>query len=296
VSRRTRLSPAPSRWRRLLTAVVISAVATTGVVFGLSTPASAHGQFVSSDPAKDAEVSMALASILLYFTEKPTSNAYFAVTTPSGVRVDRLWSHGSPRRLDTPVHEWYHNQNGEWETRAYTVAYPALVPIAYWPETGLYTVTYLSVATDGEPVRGEYTFTYSGPTETIPADFRPQKAEPDPNLLAAAATDAPTAPPSALPIDEQVAAEQAGPGLWILLIPIAMALIVAAMIFLFWRLRPDQARQIVVSRFGGRYAAPPTGRKPLELPARLAERLPAKLQERLPAAQSRGDTNGDPKD
>jgi methionine-rich copper-binding protein CopC len=133
-----------------------------GVVFGLSTPASAHGQFVSSDPAKDAEVSMALASILLYFTEKPTSNAYFAVTTPSGVRVDRLWSHGSPRRLDTPVHEWYHNQNGEWETRAYTVAYPALVPIAYWPETGLYTVTYLSVATDGEPVRGEYTFTYSG--------------------------------------------------------------------------------------------------------------------------------------
>jgi hypothetical protein len=93
-----------------------------------------------------------------------------------------------------------------------------------------------------------------------------------------------------------VAAEQAGPGLWILLIPIAMALIVAAMIFLFWRLRPDQARQIVVSRFGGRYAAPPTGRKPLELPARLAERLPAKLQERLPAAQSRGDTNGDPKD
>ena len=99
MSRRTRLSPAPSRWRRLLTAVVISAVATTGVVFGLSTPASAHGQFVSSDPAKDAEVSMALASILLYFTEKPTSNAYFAVTTPSGVRVDRLWSHGSPRRL-----------------------------------------------------------------------------------------------------------------------------------------------------------------------------------------------------
>ncbi len=204
MSRRNRLTSAPSRWRRLLTAVAISAIATTGVVFGVSTPASAHGQFISSDPANGAEVSTGPASIVVYFSEKPTSNAYFAVTAPSGTRVDRLWSHGNSRRLDTPVHEWYHNEDGEWETRAYSVAYPALVPIAYWPETGLYTVTYLSVATDGEPVRGEFTFTYTGPTATIPADFRPQKAEPDPNLLAAAATDAPTAPPSALPIEEQV--------------------------------------------------------------------------------------------
>jgi methionine-rich copper-binding protein CopC len=290
VSRRSRLISSPGRWRRLLTAVVISLLATSGAVFGLSTPASAHGQFVSSDPSPGAEVSMSLPSILLYFTEKPTSNAYFAVTAPSGARVDRLWSHGSPQQLDTPVHEWYHNADGEWQTRAYSVAYPALVPIAYWPETGVYTVSYLSVATDGEPVRGEFTFTYSGPTATIPADFRPQKSEPDPNLLAAAATDAPTAPPSALPIEEQVAAEQAGPGLWILLVPIGLALVVALVIFVFWRLRPDKARELVVSRFGGRYAAGAPARRPLQLPARLQERLPAKLRDPQPARSDT--TNG----
>jgi methionine-rich copper-binding protein CopC len=274
----------------VLAAAVISVLATSGTVFGLSAPAFAHGQFVSSDPPAGAEISTSLPSILLYFTEKPTSNAFFAVTSPSGARVDRLWSHGTPQRLDAPVHEWYHNDNGEWQTRAYSVAYPALVPIAYWPETGVYTVSYLSVATDGEPVRGEFTFTYSGPTETIPADFRPQKSEPDPNLLAAAATDAPTAPPSAPPIEEQVAAEQAGPGLWILLVPIGLALLVALVIFVFWRLRPEQARELVVSRFGGRYAAGSAARKPLQLPARLQERLPAKLRDPQPARSD--STNG----
>jgi methionine-rich copper-binding protein CopC len=269
----------------VLATAVLSGLAATGVVFGLSTPAAAHGQFVSSDPAKDAEVTNPLASILVYFTEKPTSNAYFAVTAPSGVRVDRVWSHGTPRRLDEPIHEWYHNEDGEWETRSYTVAYPALVPIAYWPETGAYKVTYWSVATDGEPVRGEYSFNYTGAISPLPADFRPQKSEPDPNLLAAAATDAPTAPPSAPPIAEQVAAQESGPGLWILWIPIALALVVAGVIYVFWLFRPQQARRILVSRFGGRYAAVPPQRRPLHLPAKLEERLPAKLRDRLPGGK-----------
>jgi methionine-rich copper-binding protein CopC len=267
---------------------VISGVAAAGVTFGFGAPASAHGQFVSSDLVKDPR-SHGAPSILVYFSEKPTSNAYFAVTAPSGARVDRLWSHGTQRRLDTPVHEWFHNESGEWETRAYSVAYPALIPIAYWPETGLYKVTYFSVATDGEPVRGEFTFTYSGPTATLPADFRPQKAEPDPNLLEAAATDAPTAPPSALSIEQQVAAEQAGPGLWILWVPVGLALIVAAVIFIFWRLRPEQAKELVVSRFGGRYAAASAQRKPMPIPAKPQGKLPAKVPDRLPAG-----TGGEP--
>jgi methionine-rich copper-binding protein CopC len=276
-----------ARWRRVLAATVLSGLAATVAVLGLSTPAGAHGQFVSADPAPNAEVAHPLASILIYFTEKPASNAYFAVTTPSGVRVDRLWSHGTPRELDEPVHEWYHNDNGEWETRAYEVAYPALIPIAYWPEQGAYKVSFASVATDNEPVRGEYTFNYSGAISEMPADFRPQKNEPDPNLLAAAATDAPTAPPSALPIEEQVAAEEAGPGLWIIWVPVGVALLVAVIIYLFWLFRPQQARAIMVSRFGGRYAAAPQPRRSLQLPAKLEERLPTKLRERLPGGKSK---------
>ncbi len=285
MSRLTLLTSVPTRWRRMFAAAVVSGLVATVAVVGLGAPAAAHGQFVSADPGPGASVPNPLASILIYFTEKPASNAYFAVTTPSGVRVDRLWSHGTPRRLDEPIHEWYHNDDGEWETRAYTVAYPALIPIAYWPETGDYKVTFISVATDNEPVRGEYSFTYTGAVSELPADFRPQKNEPDPNLLAAAATDAPTAPPSALPIDEQIAAQEAGPGLWILWIPVALALVVAAVIFVFWRLRPHQARALMVSKFGGRYAAPPQPRQPLQIRAKLEERLPGKLRERLPGGK-----------
>jgi methionine-rich copper-binding protein CopC len=190
---------------RLLLGVLVAAVGTVAAVLGAATPASAHGQFVSSDPAKDSTVSMPLATIVVYFTEKPTSNAFFSVTAPSGARVDRLWSHGSTRHLDEPVHEYYHNTDGNWETRRYDTAYSALIPIAYWPEAGVYKVSFVSVATDGEPVRGEFSFTYDGALSPAPPDFRPQKNEPDPNLLAVVKTDQPTAPPSAGP-------EQGRPG------------------------------------------------------------------------------------
>jgi methionine-rich copper-binding protein CopC len=269
-------------------------------VFGTSAPAAAHGQFVSSDPASGTEVTTALERILVYFTEKPTSNAYFAVTEPGGLRVDRLWSHGPSRPLDPPVHEWFHDENGDWVPRSYDTAYAAQIPIAYWPVTGEYKVTFLSVATDGQPVRGEFTFTYSGPTSTLPPNFRPQRSEPDPNLLVVAATDAPTAPASGPPIEERVAQEEAGPGLWILWVPIAMAAVAALAIYLFWRLRPQQARAIMVSRFGGRYAAAPPPRRPLQLPPGLAGRLPPQLRGKLPAsvvsgAPGRGAGDGPPR-
>jgi methionine-rich copper-binding protein CopC len=272
-----------SRWRRLLAALAVGLVAGAVTAFGASAPAAAHGQFVSSDPASGTEVTTALERILVYFTEKPTSNAYFAVTEPGGLRVDRLWSHGPSRPLDPPVHEWYHNEDGEWVPRSYDTAYAAQIPIAYWPVAGEYKVTYLSVATDGQPVRGEFTFTYSGPTSTLPPNFRPQRSEPDPNLLVVAATDAPTAPASGPPIEERVAQQEAGPGLWILWVPIAMAAVAVLAIYLFWRLRPQQARAIMVSRFGGRYAAAPPPRRPLHLPSGIADRLPSPLRDKLPA-------------
>jgi methionine-rich copper-binding protein CopC len=263
--------------RRLCSAALAAVVAVVGSVVGLATPASAHGQFVMSDPARDGTVSMPLASIVLWFTEKPTSNAFFSVVAPGGARVDRLWSHGGPRHLDVPVHEYYHREDGTWETRTYNTAYAALVPIAYWPETGVYTVTYVSVATDGEPVRGEYTFTYGGALTPAPADFRPQKNEPDPNLLVVSGSDQPTAPPSAGPAGGPEQEEtDSGPGVWIVLIPVALALLVAAVMIVYWKFRP-QARRVMVSRFGGKYAAPPPPRKPLQLPHQLEQ-----LREKLP--------------
>jgi methionine-rich copper-binding protein CopC len=264
--------------RRLGAAVAAGLLAAVCVAVGLGSPAAAHGQFVGSNPAPGSEVTEALETIFVYFTEKPTSNAYFAVTGPEDVRVDRLWSHGPTRPIEPAVHEWYRQADDRWVVRAYSTAYSAQIPIAYWPEVGEYKVQYVSVASDGQPVRGEFTFTYSGPVSELPPDFTPQRSEPDPNLLEIAPPGAPTAPPTGPPIEEVIAAEEnTGPSLWILLIPVGIVLVVAAAALVFWRLRPQQARELMVSRFGGRYAAP-SPRRPA---AGMAQRLQAPVRQRV---------------
>jgi methionine-rich copper-binding protein CopC len=250
----------------------VALVASFGAVLGTAAPAAAHGQFVRSDPAAGTQVTAPLTAVYLYFTEKPTSNAFFAVTAPSGARVDRLWSHGPTAPIEPRIHEWYHQSDGLWVVRAYSTAYSAKVPIAYWPEVGDYKVQFVSVATDGQPVRGEFTFSYAGAVTPLPADYSPQGNEPDPNLLAVAPPGAPTAPPTGPPIEEIVAQAEAGPSLLILWIPLAIVAIVALAGMIYWRLRPERARELVVSRFGGRYAAP-TQRRPPALPSGLAERI-----------------------
>ena len=75
-----------SRWRRLVAAAAVGLVAALGTVLGVGSPAAAHGQFVTSDPVPGSQVTTALQMIYVFFTEKPTSNAYFAmsrVITPS---------------------------------------------------------------------------------------------------------------------------------------------------------------------------------------------------------------------
>lgn len=270
MSRSTAPLAVRARWVRRL--VVLALLATAGIA-GIASPAAAHGQFVTSDPERDSTVTMPLTSVVLYFTEKPTSNAYFSVTAPSGARVDRLWSHGTNKVLNKPVAEYYHTSDGDWEVRTYSLAYSAIVPVAYWPETGVYTVTFVSVATDGEPVRGEVKFTYSGAITPLPADYRPQRSEPDPNLVAVARTDLPTAPPSAKPAAEQAASDDSGPGVWIILVPLLLALLVAGVAVVVWR-GPLPVRQLMVDRFGGRYAARPAARKPIRLPAMPTIRRP----------------------
>ncbi|MBB2747319.1 UNVERIFIED_ORG: hypothetical protein FHR35_007198 [Microbispora rosea subsp. rosea] len=165
----------------MLLPVVVGVVA----MATLSAPAFAHGQLAMSTPAKDGTVHEPLESLSLYFTEAPTPNAYFAVTSPSGARVDQPWTHGQPKRLDKPVQE-YNLVNGVWEPSVYNTGFPAEVPVAYWPERGKYVVRYLSIASDGEPVRGELRFTYKGKTSGPPKGWQAPHNEPDPILLASA--------------------------------------------------------------------------------------------------------------
>ncbi|MEU6414694.1 copper resistance protein CopC [Microbispora sp. NPDC046933] len=171
-----------ARWLgRLLLLIVVGVLALTA----LAAPASAHGQLAMSTPVKDSTVREPMESLSLYFTEAPAPNAYFAVTAPSGARVDQPWTHGQPTRLDKPVQE-YNLVDGVWEPSVYNTGFPAVIPVAYWPERGEYVVRYLSIASDGEPVRGELRFTYKGKTSAPPTGWQAPDNEPDSILLASA--------------------------------------------------------------------------------------------------------------
>ncbi|MFC7642366.1 copper resistance protein CopC [Streptosporangium lutulentum] len=179
-----------ARWLdRLLVLTLVAGVALTA----LTTPAAAHGQLVVSTPAKDSTVSTPLESLALYFTEKPSADAYFTLTAPSGVRVDRPWSHGEPIRLDEPVQE-YTLINGVWEPSLYHTGFPAKVPVAHWPERGLYVARYQSVASDGEAVQGRSGSPTRARPRRRPRAGRPPPTRPTPPCWPRSATAAPPRP------------------------------------------------------------------------------------------------------
>ncbi|WDZ82866.1 copper resistance CopC family protein [Micromonospora cathayae] len=170
---------------RLTSAVFAFVLASAVAVLALPGPATAHGTLAMSTPASGAAVSEPLTTVQLYFTERVAANAYFAVTAPGGGRVDDGWTYGSPKALDRPVRE-YLLVDGKFEPREYTTGFPAVVTLAHLPAVGQYSVSYLSVASDGEPVRGTMSFRYTGRVTAAPAGWRPPTNQPDPSLVAAA--------------------------------------------------------------------------------------------------------------
>ncbi|GLW05211.1 hypothetical protein Misp01_03410 [Microtetraspora sp. NBRC 13810] len=161
-------------------------------------PAAAHGQLATSTPAAGSTLSEPMESVALYFTEPPVPHAYFTIFSPSGVRVDRPWSPGAPKTLDEPVRE-LHRVNGAWEPRFYHLGHPAEIPVGYWPEQGDYIVSYLTVASDGETVRGDVRFTYRGEMSQPPKGWKTPGDGPDPELVAATSGHGAAAGPSPAP-------------------------------------------------------------------------------------------------
>ncbi|WP_245828183.1 copper resistance CopC family protein [Micromonospora avicenniae] len=175
------LPPAPGRLVSGLLALVLSSAV---AVLASAPPAAAHGTLATSAPADGSAVSRPLTAVELYFTEKVAGNAYFTVTAPGGVRVDSGWTHGEPKPLDQPVREYF-LVDGKFEPREYATGFPAVVRIAHLPASGQYSVSYLTVASDGDTVRGATTFRYTGPTTPAPQGWQPPTDQPDPALLAA---------------------------------------------------------------------------------------------------------------
>ncbi|MFG1893309.1 copper resistance protein CopC [Micromonospora zamorensis] len=164
----------------LLALLLASAVA----LLASAQPAAAHGTLAMSTPASGATVSEPLTAVQLYFTEKAAANAFFTITAPGGVRVDDGWSYGEPKPLDKPVREYF-LVNGQFEPREYTTGFPAVVPVSHLPAKGQYSVSYLSVASDGDTVRGTLTFRYNGRVTAAPQGWTAPSTQPDPALVAA---------------------------------------------------------------------------------------------------------------
>ncbi|TWJ20976.1 methionine-rich copper-binding protein CopC [Micromonospora endolithica] len=207
-----------------------------------------------STPAPGATVTEAMTDVQLYFTEKVASNAYFTITAPDGGRVDHSWRYGEPKPLDKPVRE-YVLVNGTFEPREYTTGFPAVVQVAHLPAAGQYSVSYLSVASDGEPVRGSMTFRYTGRPTAAPAGWSRPTDQPDAALMAAvqqhetsghgpgAETTSAAPPVSAAPpalATGPAADDDGGPGL-LLWWGVAVALVAMVAGFVVWRLRPTSA-------------------------------------------------------
>jgi methionine-rich copper-binding protein CopC len=201
--------------RRVASGVSAFVLAAAVAVLAAATPAAAHGTLAMSTPAEDATVGEPLSVVELYFTEKVASNAYFTITAPDGGRVDNGWASGSPKPLDKPVRE-YVLVEGKFEPREYTTGFPAVVTVAHLPSAGQYSVSYLSVASDGDPVRGTLTFRYNGRPTPAPQGWSPPTIQPDPALLAAAERHGTPgqAPPSSVasaPTEPSAAAAPAQP-------------------------------------------------------------------------------------
>ena len=192
-------------------------------------PALAHGQLAVSTPAEGGTLTQPAETVSLAFTEKPVPFAYFTVTAPTGVRVDGPWSHAEPYRLDDPARE-YNLVNGVWELRLFHTAFPVKVPVVYWPEQGIYTIRYQSIASDGDQVKGQVRFTYAGAMTPAPAGWQPPTNQAGPELLSGAgqAQAPPAAPAVAAPQTRSV-------GAWLWFLP---ALVLAGITVLIARRKP----------------------------------------------------------
>ena len=176
------------------------AILALGVAVVGAAPASAHGQLAESTPADGSSTDDVVKELRLYFTESPNPAATFVVTAPDGTEVQRGWKPGESKRLSKPVQEFF-LEDGLWTPVFYDVGYAAVVPLTHLPAAGAYTASYRSVASDGDEVTGELTFTYRGdPTrpalgdQPSPGGAADPSAEFAPVVVPTGSTQSPAAP------------------------------------------------------------------------------------------------------
>jgi len=207
------------------------AVLLVGLVAGAAAaplPALAHGGLVVTVPANGSAVAGPVDAVSLTFTEKPAPFAFFTVTAPTGVRVDNGWSNAEPVRLAEPVSE-YQLTDGTWQPQLYPTGFPVQVAVTHWPAPGTYVVAYHTVASDGDQVKGEFRFSYTGAATPAPPGWQAPADQPKAELLAAAGPSAPAASAAAQPPEDS--------SVWVWLVPV---LLVVAAVLCYLMVRPPR--------------------------------------------------------
>jgi methionine-rich copper-binding protein CopC len=126
--------------RKALTALALTGVA----MLGLATPALAHNVLISSDPAKDASVTVGPSKITLTFDQYvQAGNDQVAVTGPNGGQ----WAEGTVEVKDNTV----------------------TAPLRPLGPAGKYVVGYRILSADGHAVTGEVPFTLTTAGTGTPA-------------------------------------------------------------------------------------------------------------------------------
>ena len=189
-------------------------------------PALAHGGLVVTTPAHGSAVADPVEAVSLTFTEKPAPFAYFTVTAPTGARVDGGWSHAEPVRLATPVQE-YQLKDGVWQPQSYPTGFPVKVNVTHWPAPGTYVVSYHTVASDGDAVKGEVRFAYTGAATPAPPGWQAPVDQPKAELLVGASPSTPARAQTVPPPE--------GSSVWIWLVPV---LLVVAAVLCYLIVRP----------------------------------------------------------
>ena len=125
-------------------------------------------------------------------------------------------------------------EDGLWTPVFYEIGYAAAVPLTHLPAVGASTVSYKSVASDGDEVTGELAFNYRGdPTSPASGGAADPSAEFAPIVVPTGSTQSPSAPEGSetpLPQAERPAADSGlvSP----LLIGVGLALVLAACVAL----------------------------------------------------------------
>lgn len=196
--------------RRTLPTLVVALFVTLVALFGAASPAAAHDELLSSDPAADAVLDAMPEQLTLTFS---------AELLDGGGNEMQVTDAGGTSLADG----------------AAVVDGTTLVQPLTGAAAGAVTVLWRAVSSDGHPISGEFAFTVDAPPAPAPTETSSSVPSQTPSATAAAPVESASPSPEAVP-----ASDEGGAGTlpWIILGVVVVAAIGVVIYLLVSRRRP----------------------------------------------------------